>query len=256
MTSDQVTSKKLLVRQQFRALPELSACDRAYMDERLTERLTQLLRARAHSSSMRSKSAVPVWAAFHAIGSEVDLRPLFAEMKSELQFAFPRVEGDSLAFYLPRGSNALVANRWGILEPDPAASTLVSVESLDGILVPGVAFDTSCNRLGRGKGYYDRTLAAVTRFNRALNETTTSSIDTSSSNSTTTTSQDTSLRTTPITTIGIALDRQISEMDLPTDPHDIAMDWVLTEARLIGRGRGPCSLEDFLSSSRMERKTS
>jgi 5-formyltetrahydrofolate cyclo-ligase len=45
---------------------------------------------------------------------------------------------------------------FGILEPqgEPVSPTV-----LDVIVVPGVAFDAACNRMGRGKGFYDRLLA-------------------------------------------------------------------------------------------------
>jgi len=51
-------------------------------------------------------------------------------------------------------------SHWGIPEPSadaPAASPDVLANAL--WLVPGVAFDPACRRLGRGKGVYDRLLA-------------------------------------------------------------------------------------------------
>jgi len=45
---------------------------------------------------------------------------------------------------------------WGILEPKPDCVRPVSVDRIDLVIVPGVAFDPKCNRLGYGGGYYDR----------------------------------------------------------------------------------------------------
>jgi 5-formyltetrahydrofolate cyclo-ligase len=45
---------------------------------------------------------------------------------------------------------------YGVLEP--AAKAKVKPEDLDLVIVPGLAFDKKCNRLGRGKGCYDRFL--------------------------------------------------------------------------------------------------
>ena len=50
-------------------------------------------------------------------------------------------------------------NRFGIPEPDVPSTQLFSIEQLDTVLVPLVAFDNTGNRLGMGGGYYDTTLA-------------------------------------------------------------------------------------------------
>ena len=47
---------------------------------------------------------------------------------------------------------------WNILEPKKDKMRPVAPEDLDLVIVPGVAFDKGCNRLGYGAGYYDRFL--------------------------------------------------------------------------------------------------
>ena len=47
---------------------------------------------------------------------------------------------------------------WGILEPDPERCEKILSEDIEFVLVPGVAFDAQCNRLGYGGGFYDRLL--------------------------------------------------------------------------------------------------
>lgn len=59
---------------------------------------------------------------------------------------------------------SLRANRWGIREVDPAeADALEEAQRLDLILVPGLCFDTRRQRLGHGRGYYDRYISLIQR---------------------------------------------------------------------------------------------
>ncbi len=58
----------------------------------------------------------------------------------------------------------LISGVWGIMEPNPDRCKTISVEEIDFVLVPGVAFDADCNRLGYGGGYYDRLLEDLGPF--------------------------------------------------------------------------------------------
>jgi 5-formyltetrahydrofolate cyclo-ligase len=62
-----------------------------------------------------------------------------------------------------REGDALQPNQWGILEPVTEVRDLVSTRSINLVLVPLVGFDERCNRLGMGKGFYDRTFGYKTR---------------------------------------------------------------------------------------------
>ena len=66
---------------------------------------------------------------------------------------------DKVSFAPYRAGDELVPNRWGILEPSHQTRRLVKPYSLDLVFVPLVGFDADCNRMGMGKGFYDRTFA-------------------------------------------------------------------------------------------------
>ena len=71
---------------------------------------------------------------------------------------------DLVSFAPYSEESELAANRWGIAEPCVSVSELVDAESLDLVFVPLVGFDETCSRLGRGKGFYDRSFAFKSGF--------------------------------------------------------------------------------------------
>ena len=74
------------------------------------------------------------------------------------KLVYPRVEGEVLAFYQSLNSSDFTKSTLGVEEPDPDRSQKIELSDLSAILVPGIGFDQNCRRLGRGKGFYDRTL--------------------------------------------------------------------------------------------------
>ena len=107
----------------------------------------------------------PEWTSARGVGlfaglpDEPDTRPIFSAVRESGKTAFlPRCreEGDVELVPVEEWSD-LRAGYFGILEP-PAGVASVSLAELDLLLLPGVAFDPYGRRLGRGKGFYDRTL--------------------------------------------------------------------------------------------------
>ena len=52
---------------------------------------------------------------------------------------------------------------WGVSEPDIRKTRRASLSEVDCMVLPGLAFDAGGNRLGRGKGYFDRLLSRTKR---------------------------------------------------------------------------------------------
>jgi 5-formyltetrahydrofolate cyclo-ligase len=136
--------------------------------------------------------------AYCATGHELDLWPaLEAARKAGKAVALPRYDAalqTYCAAVIPEDLSTLTRAGFGILEP-PLSAPCIPLNQLDLVLVPGLAFDLWGRRLGRGKGFYDRLLAQVNAVK-----------------------------------CGVALDQQIVE-ELPAEPHDIAMNTILTPTR-------------------------
>lgn len=82
--------------------------------------------------------------------------PISAESSKE--FYFPRIEGEHLSIYRHGPDSRWVIGPFGLREPDPATWDQGTIAQIDLALVPGLAFDKTGGRLGRGGGFYDRLL--------------------------------------------------------------------------------------------------
>jgi len=71
---------------------------------------------------------------------------------------YPRIKDNDLEFVKVSSLADLVPGSFGVMEP--RGDQLVPIEELSLVVVPGVAFDLSGHRLGYGRGFYDRALAA------------------------------------------------------------------------------------------------
>ena len=105
-------------------------------------------------------------ALYFPINGEVDTRGIFRKcVELEKKVFFPKTRGSDLVFLRTRNIEELSPGTFLVPEPPEDAERARSDE-LDLVLVPGVAFDLSGNRIGYGKGFYDRFLKDIPRHIR------------------------------------------------------------------------------------------
>jgi len=140
----------------------------------------------------------------NAFEEEIDTRSFFLlSLTAGKRVVCPRVERDENRMRLYQVSSPIADLEPGILGiPEPRKGcTPVAAEEVDWALVPGLAFDHRCFRLGRGAGHYDRLLPRL----RA-----------------------------DASCWALALDCQLTQ-ELPVEPHDVPLDGVATPQRIINR---------------------
>lgn len=126
---------------------------------------------------------------YASFGDELDTTCLNQSLLTQNRLVLPKIEGTNLAIYFVRDFIDLEFSAYGILEPKPHCQK-IPFEKVFYFLIPGIAFDKNNNRLGYGKGYYDRFLA------NKENE---------------------------ISTIGIGFKESFSESQFPISKHDIKL---------------------------------
>jgi len=112
---------------------------------------------------------------------------------------------EPLSFAEIHSLSEMTPNHFGILQPPLETARLIPTAAIPLFLVPGLAFDPAGRRLGYGLGFYDRAFADAAPG--ALK-------------------------------VGLAFELQILE-SVPADPHDVPMDFVVTEDRVIRAAAGP-----------------
>jgi 5-formyltetrahydrofolate cyclo-ligase len=97
---------------------------------------------------------------YWAMDGEIGLHAWQMRLPATLVYCLPVLHDDGQLRFAPwRAGAALVTNRHGIPEPDVAASALLEPARMTMVVVPVVGFDASCQRLGMGGGWYDRSFA-------------------------------------------------------------------------------------------------
>lgn len=149
------TKKQIRIRS-LKARDALTEEERDQKSRKICERLLQ-------SSFFEEAQDILLYASY---GSEVRTQQIFDRAVSEgKQIFYPRVmDGETMQFFQVTDLSALQEGYRGIREPraDGAAYTQPGREAGRRalLIMPGAAFDRERNRIGYGKGFYDRFLGA------------------------------------------------------------------------------------------------
>jgi 5-formyltetrahydrofolate cyclo-ligase len=161
-------------------------------------RAASLLVQRAFLSTPEFRQA-RVLALYHAVHNEVATSLVHATaLDAGKTVIYPVVTGGSLVFRRVVDDRDLQTGAYGIREP-LAVCPEVAIGEVEAVIVPGVAYDLRGQRIGYGKGYYDKVLHQLEGHGRL---------------------------------IGFCFDFQVVE-ELKGEPHDVQMDVIITDRRVI-----------------------
>lgn len=138
------------------------------------------------------KTCSGVWGAYRALSQEAEVEEVFHI--SHLTWVFPKMHGGHLEFY---EALDFYPGPYGVREPH-VGSLRRPLAEISGLLIPGLVFNKNGNRLGKGKGFYDKTLESFQGVK-----------------------------------VGVCFNFQITVDPLPTEPHDVRMDFLLTESGVV-----------------------
>lgn len=95
---------------------------------------------------------------YSSLPDEVQTAAFIEKWYAQKQLLLPKVEGELLSLHPYSGPQSMKKGMFGILEPQ--TPPFLDFQKLDLAVVPGMAFDKCGNRLGRGRGFYDRLLTS------------------------------------------------------------------------------------------------
>lgn len=131
---------------------------------------------------------------YWSMSDELPTHSFIVKWSKDKKILLPIVKGDVMLIKPFSSENALKKSSYGIWEPDVQREF---ASTIDMVIAPGVAFDRDRNRLGRGKGYYDKYFTDMS-----------------------------------VTKIGVGFDQQLFDK-IPWDEYDVRLDKVITPSATI-----------------------
>lgn len=171
---------------------EIANEKRKYSSEELLMMSEEVFSVLEITGTFRDASTILI---YNAMADEVSTQAFIEKWKSEKSFYLPVVKDDHLVFRKLQENTLFEKSKIGVNEP--IGEDLADYSKIDMVIVPGTAFDRKCNRLGRGKGYYDRFLVKI-----------------------------------KAPKVGVCFDFQLKDQ-IPADDRDVKMDMIVGENELI-----------------------
>ncbi len=164
----------------------IKALKKQHTKEQLLEQSEVILSKLENDDDFKKARIVMIYS---ALPDEVQTQAFLEKWRHRKKIILPTVVGDDIIPVELAEDTGFAVGDFNILEPQNEPYT----GGYDLIVVPGVAFDRNGNRIGRGRGYYDRFLCKYLNVRR----------------------------------IGICFDFQLVD-EVPTEPNDIKMDKVIS----------------------------
>lgn len=208
LISDVSLNTKVLARKELKERTRLfvqSPTLRAAAESRIVASVQTVIRTMTASDTDSAADTVSVKgpvivAGFNALSDEPDLSSFYHSTSYSLVFPKLVALPDSEVMEFTAVEN-YAAEKWDVSSfgfRHPSSVETVAADTIHVMLIPGLGFSVLGERLGRGKGFYDRYLNNYKGFK-----------------------------------IGVCFDCQVSEVSLPTDSWDIKMDYIITETKCI-----------------------
>ena len=140
-----------------------------------------------------------------SIKNEVGTREAINESLKSKSVIVPKVKIGEIEPSLIISLDNLIEGKFGVLEP--IESMIVPFKKIDLVIVPGIAFDKKCHRIGYGLGYYDKFLKKVPKAVK----------------------------------IGLCFDFQLVD-EIPNESHDVPVDIIITDENIIRQNSQPFGL--------------
>ena len=143
---------------------------------------------------LKKKKTKKIIGGYYAFNYEVDIMPILEKFeKLRYMISLPKIgKNSNMNFFVWSTNEPLNINKFGI--PEPITNRMIFPDVL---LVPLVAYDENCNRVGYGGGFYDRYIKKIKKLKKVL-------------------------------TIGFAFSYQ-KVKKIPIEKNDIKLDLIITE---------------------------